>query len=73
MAGEVREPTGVGAVKVPGPGLIRIMALWDLFPCERFDVEHVDVCDHSSFCNEAPSLEETKRVRTSLPWRLRHT
>ena len=73
MAGQVRELTGVCTVKVPSPGLIRIRALRDLFPCEGFDVEHVDVCDHSPFCDEAPSLEKAKRVRIGLPQRLRHT
>jgi hypothetical protein len=57
---KVQELTGIGAVKVPGPGLIRIRVLWDLFPCEGFDVEHVNVCDHPSFCDEAASLYEAK-------------
>jgi len=67
VGGKVQGLTGVGTVKVPGPGLVRIRALGDLFPCEGFDVEHVDVCDHSPFCDEAPSLEETERVRINLP------
>jgi len=59
--------TGVGTVKVPSPGLIRIRALWDLFPSEGFDVEHVYVCDHPPFCDEATSLDEMERVRVGLP------
>ena len=53
-------------MKVPGPGLIRISTLRYLFPCESFDVEHVNVCDHAPFCDEAASLEETRRVRAGL-------
>ena len=53
-------------MKVPGPGLIRISTLRYFFPCESFDVEHVNVCDHPPFCNETTSLDEMRRVRICL-------
>lgn len=58
--------TGIGTVKVPGPGLIRIRTLRNLFPCECFDVEHVDVCDHPTLCDEATTLDEKRWVQRRL-------
>lgn len=58
----VRGLTDISAMKVPRSGLIRIRALRDLLPSEGFDIEHVDVCDHPPFRNEATTLGE-RRVR----------
>jgi len=54
--GNVRGLTGIGTVKVSGPGLILIRTLRNLFPCEGFDVEHVNVCDHPTLCDETTTL-----------------
>lgn len=59
--------TGISAMKVPGPRLIRIRVLWDFFPCEGFGVEHVNICDHAALCDEAATLDERKQVRTGFP------
>lgn len=58
----VRELTGIGAMKVPRSGLIRIRVLRDLFPSEGFNVKHVDVRDHPPFRDEATTLKE-RRVK----------
>ena len=70
---KVQELTGIGAVKVPGPWLIRIRVLRNFFPGEGFDVEHVNVGDHAAFSDEAASLDATRYVRAGLLQRLGHT
>ena len=45
-------------MKIPGSGLVRIRGLWDLFPSECFNIEHVNVRNHPTLCNEAASLGE---------------
>lgn len=52
-------------MEVPRSGLIRIRVRRDLFPSEGLNVEHVDVCDHPPFCDEAATLDE-RRVRTGF-------
>lgn len=53
---DVWELTRIRTVKIPGSGLIRIKGLWDLFPSECFNVEHVNVGNHSTLCDEASTL-----------------
>ena len=50
------ELTSVRTVEIPGSGLIRIRGLRDLFPSECLDIEHVNVGNHPTLCNEAASL-----------------
>jgi hypothetical protein len=57
------ELTSIGTVKIPGPGLIRIRALWDLFPSDCFDIEHVDVGNHPTLCNETAALGRERGLR----------
>lgn len=57
---EVQGLTGIGTVKVPRPWLIRIRALGDLFPSEGFNVEHVNIRDHTTLCDEAAALREMR-------------
>lgn len=65
MVAEVWELTGIGAVEIPRPRLIRIRSLWDLFPSECFNVEHVNVRNHPTFCDKAAALDERSQSQTN--------
>ena len=83
MAAEDWELTGIRTVEIPCPRLIRIRVLWDLFPGECFNIEHVNVGNHPTLCDEATSLDKRSQrwtgaahegcffIRIGKPWNRR--